>query len=84
MTEMMLRGDPIRIAVIYEPGKRIRPVWFELNRKMHKVVETTYHWRDKIGETHYLHYTVTDGGMLYELIFNPLDQIWTLNSQQTE
>jgi len=27
----MLRGDPIRIAVIYEPGKRIRPVWFELN-----------------------------------------------------
>ena len=84
MTEMMSRGDPIRIAVIYEPGKRIRPVWFELNRKQHKVVETTYHWQDKIGEARYLHYTVTDGEVLYELIFNPLDQSWTINSQQTE
>jgi hypothetical protein len=84
MTEMMSKGNPIRIAVIYEPGKRIRPVWFELNHKQHKVVETTYHWRDKIGEAHYLHYTVTDGEMLYELIFNPHDQTWTINAQQTE
>ena len=81
---MMLRGDPVRIAVIYEPGKRIRPVWFELNRKQHRIVETTYHWRDKIGEVPYLHYAVTDGEVLYELIFNPLEQIWTLNAQQTE
>jgi len=42
------------------------------------------HWRDKIGETHFLHYTVTDGDALYELVFSPLDQIWTLNAQQTE
>ena len=84
MTEMMSKGDPIRIAVIYEPGKRIRPVWFELNRKQHKVVETTYHWRDKIGEANYLHYTVTDGEVLYELIFNPHDQTWTISAQQTE
>jgi len=33
MTEMATRGVPIRIAVIYEPGKHIRPVWFELNRR---------------------------------------------------
>ncbi|MFH0996409.1 MAG: hypothetical protein V1844_13090 [Pseudomonadota bacterium] len=84
MTEMVPRGIPIRIAVIYEPGKRIRPVWFELNRRQYRVVETTYHWRDKIGETDYLHYTVTDGDVLYELIFNPHDQTWTLNAQQTE
>jgi hypothetical protein len=84
MAEKMSKSDPIRIAVIYEPRKRFPPVWFELNRKEHKVVKTTYHWRDKIGEAYYLHYTVTDGDMLYELIFNPHDQTWTLNSQQTE
>jgi hypothetical protein len=78
---MVTRGVPIRIAVIYEPGKRIRPVWFELNRRQYRVVETTYHWRNKIGETHFLHYTVTDGEGLYELIFSPLDQTWTLNVQ---
>jgi len=48
---------------------------FELNRRQYRVVETTYHWRDKIGEAHFLHYTVTDGEALYELVFSPLDQI---------
>ncbi len=47
MTEMTLRGDPIRIVVIFEPGKRVKPVWFELNHKMHKVVDIAYYWRDK-------------------------------------
>jgi len=81
---MVSHGVPVRIAVIYEPGKRIRPVWFELNRRQYRVLETTYHWRNKIGEAHFLHYTVTDGEGLYELVFNPLDQTWTINIQQTE
>lgn len=77
-------GNPIRIAVIFEPGKPVRPVWFELNRKQHRIIETTYHWQDRIGETRYLHYMVTDGEGLYELIFNPHDQVWAINIQQTE
>jgi hypothetical protein len=84
MTEMVIRGVPIRIDVIYEPGKSIRPVWFELNRRQYRVVENTYHWRDRISETHFLHYLVTDGEALYELVFRPMDQLWTLNAQQTE
>jgi hypothetical protein len=81
---MVTRGAPIRIAVIYEPGKRIRPVWFELNHRQYRVVDTTYHWRDKIGDTHFPHYAVTDGEGLYELVFSPHDQLWTMNTQQTE
>jgi hypothetical protein len=80
----MFRGIPVRIAVIYEPGKCIRPVWFELNRKQYRIAEVTYQWRDRIGETQYLHYAVTDGETLYELVFSPLDQSWTLDAQQTE
>ena len=81
---MVSKGVPVRIAVIYEQGKRIRPVWFELNRRQYRVLETTYHWRDKIGETPFFHYTVTDGEGLYELVFSPLDQSWTIHIQQTE
>ncbi len=81
---MFPRGVPVRIAVIYEPGKRIKPVWFELNRRQYRIVETTYQWKDKVGETSFLHYAVSDGQSLYELIFNPLDQTWTLNTQHTE
>ena len=72
-------GAPVRIAVVFEPGKKARPVWFELNRKQHKVTETTYHWKDAIGSTQLLHYAVTDGEALYELVFNPIDQSWLLN-----
>ena len=80
----MIKGKPLRIAVIYEPGKSIKPVWFELNHKKHEVREITYHWRDKVGTTVLLHYAVTDGSNLYELVFNPSDQSWSLYSQQSE
>lgn len=77
-------GIPVRIAVVFEPGKKARPVMFEHNRRQHRIKETTYHWRDKVGETTLLHYAVTDGEALYELVFNPLDQSWTIQGHVTE
>ena len=80
----MMQGIPIRVAVIFEPGKKAMPVWFQLNRRQHKVLETTYFWKDKVGETPLFHYAVTYGEALYKLIFSPVDQSWTLYRQQTE
>jgi hypothetical protein len=48
-------GTPVRISVVFEPSKKARPVWFELNRQQHKVTETTYHWKDSIGSPQLLH-----------------------------
>lgn len=79
-----MNGKPVRIAVVFEPGKKARPVWFELNRQQHKVTETTYHWKDNIGSLPLLHYAVTDGEALYELVFNPVDQTWTIQNHSTE
>ena len=70
--------------MVFEPGKKARPVWFELNRQQHKVAATTYHWKDAVGTTPLLHYAVSDGEGLYELVFNPLDQSWTIQSHPTE
>jgi len=70
------------VAVIFAPGKRIRPVWFERHRRQHKVVEITYSWRAQTGDTHSLHFTVSDGEALFELIYNPGDGSWTLQDQQ--
>ena len=79
-----MSGAPVRIAVVFEPGKKARPVWFELNRQQHKVTETTYHWKDSIGNTQLLHYAVTDGEALYELVFNLSGQSWTIQNHHTE
>jgi hypothetical protein len=80
----MMHGQPVRIAVLFEPGKKAAPVWFELNRRQHRVEQSTYHWQDRVGDRHLLHYAVSDGEALYELVFDPADQSWTLQSQQTD
>jgi hypothetical protein len=80
----MMSGIPVRIGVVFEPNKRAKPVWFELNRQKFVVKETTYHWRDRVGDTLLLHYAVTTDGALYELIFNCTDQSWSLYKQDTE
>ena len=80
----MTSGRPVRIAVLFEPGKKARPVWFELDHRQHRIQQWTYHWQDRVGERQRLHYAVTDGEGLYELVFDPADQSWTLHSQRTE
>lgn len=79
-----MNAQPVRIAVVYEPGKKPKPVWFELNRRQHKVTETTYFWKDRIGDTTRLHFAVSDGEALYELIFDPSEQSWTVESHRIE
>jgi hypothetical protein len=81
---MVLRGQKIRLAAIFEPEKPIRPVWFELNRRQHKVLQTTYRWQDQVGDTPLLHFTVSDGAALFELIYNLKEQSWTLHAQAAE
>ena len=75
---------PIRVAVIFSPGGKVIPKWFELNRRKHEVKETAYFWQDRIGEVPLMHYAVSDGEALYELIYNTLDQTWSLNGLQAE
>jgi hypothetical protein len=78
----MARKESVRVAVIFEPGKPLRLVWFERNRQQHKVVETTYTWQDHHGDKLQRHYAVTDGEALYELVYIPVDGTWTLREQQ--
>jgi hypothetical protein len=70
--------ENIRVGVIHGPGGRIRPVWFDLNRRQHRVKQVTNSWREKRGETSLLHFHVTDEGALYELVYNLTEGSWTL------
>ena len=79
-----MSGTGVRIAVLFEPGKKAKPVWFELNRRQHRITETTYQWQDRVGERQLLHYAVSDGEALYELVFDPADLSWTIQGQRSE
>lgn len=71
--------EPVRVAVIFTPGKKIRPVWFDWKRKKHTVLETTYSWLEKSGDTLLLHFAVADGEALYELVYDTREQSWSLH-----
>lgn len=71
-------SSDIRVAVIFGPAGRVRPVWFELNRRRHDVRTITNSWRQQCGEKIQLHFHVTDDGALFELIFNADTATWQL------
>lgn len=70
--------ESIRVAVVFGPGRVVRPVWFEWKRRKHTISQTTYTWTDKVGEATRLHFSVSDGEALFELIYNTRDQCWSL------
>ena len=75
---MQTLSADIRVAVIFGPDGRIRPVWFELQRRRHDVRTITNSWQERRGETLLRHFHVTDDGALFELIFNPGNATWQL------
>ena len=70
--------EPIRVAVVFGPGSSIKPVWFDWKRQKHTILETTYSWEGKRGDTRLLHFSVRDEGGLYELTYDTTQQTWAL------
>lgn len=71
-------NEPIRVAVVFGPGRSIKPIWFDWQNRKHAILETTYTWTDLKGSARRLHFSVRDEWGLYELTYNTADQTWSL------
>lgn len=71
--------EPIRVAVVFGPGRTIKPVWFDWKNRKHAILETTYYWTDVKGCAKRLHFSVRDEGGLYELTYDTHEQTWELS-----
>lgn len=76
--------EPIRVAAVFGPGSRIRPVWFDWRRRKYEVDEVTYRWHERDGAATAIHFTVTAGGALFELVFYSGRQSWTLATLEAD
>ena len=74
--------EPIRVAVVFGPGRSIRPVWFDRKNRRHAILETTYTWSDQKGSARRLHFAVRDEGGLYELTYDTHEQTWELSGTE--
>ncbi len=72
--------EHIRVAAIHGPGNRLSPVWFDWKKRKHEVKEITYQWRHRAGDDLLLHFSVSDGTALYELVYNATEQVWLLEA----
>lgn len=68
----------LRVAVVHGPQGQLRPVWFDLNHRQHRIVEITNSWRERRGQTHFRFFHVSDGGALYELTYCTSSGQWSL------
>jgi hypothetical protein len=75
---MRFREQNIRVATVFEPGGKIRPVWFAWKREKHTILETTYAWEGRRGAARLLHFAVRDPGGMYELTYDTSDLTWCL------
>ena len=82
MSDAVVCGEKVRVAAIFEPGRRVRPVWFERNRRQHRIVEITYSWTVREGTVPLSCFAVSDGEALFELIYNPSEAGWMLAARQ--
>ena len=74
--------EPIRIAAVFAPGRRIKPVWFDWHNRKHTILETCYSWRERSGETLLLHFSVRTEEALYELVYNTGNHTWTIDGME--
>lgn len=75
-------GQPIRLAAVFTPEQRIKPVWFDWRNRQYRIREVCYSWQEKTGDTLLLHFSVHDGEALYELVFNAKEQVWILAGRE--
>ncbi len=82
----MLRNvrEPIRVAVIFGSQNGVQPVWFDWGSRKYEVRKITYSWRERIGDVTLLHFAVSDGANLFEIVYDVAGQGWHLAAVDDE
>ena len=73
-------GEAINVLAAFGTPYRIKPVRFKWSGRSIEVKEITYTWKSKEGQKDIYHFSITDGGTLFELTFDASSLLWKLES----
>ncbi len=73
-------GEPVTVIASFGTPYRIKPLRFQWSGKSFDVQEITYSWKTKEGHNSLYHFSVTNGGALYELIFDATSLLWRIEN----
>lgn len=69
-------NDRIQVIAVFDNG--IRPAKFKWRGRTYPVREITYTWGSREGAVNLVHFSVTDGETLFELVYNASTMQWSL------
>ena len=73
-------GDDITVLAVFGMPFHIKPLSFTWSGRTIEIREVTYTWKTKEGQKDLHHFSVTDGNTLYELTFDAVSLLWTIES----
>lgn len=73
-------GETISVIASFGLPYKIKPLRFKWSGRLLEVKEITYTWKTREGKNNIYHFSVSDGGILYELSFNTDTLLWRLES----
>ncbi len=76
----MYVGETISVVASFGQSYRIKPVRFNWSGRLFEIKEITYAWETREGKKNIYHFSVTDGGSLYELTFDTDSLLWKLEN----
>ena len=73
-------GDDITVLAVFGMPFHIKPLSFTWSGRTIEIREVTYTWKTKECQKDLHHFSVTDGNTLYELTFDAVSLLWTIES----
>jgi hypothetical protein len=70
-------NEPIKVGAVFSRGE-LRPVWFAWKGRQVRIKETAFVWKTWQGSAAILHFSVTDGQGLYEIVYNKETMGWRM------
>ena len=71
--------EKVKVAVVFEPDRKIRPVWFEvLGRERVQVGEICGIWYHTQGSARIINFDLWDGRERCQLVYNTQELTWSI------
>jgi len=81
MSMLVEIDDPIVVGAVFSRGG-LKPVWFTWNGREIRIREIAFTWKTRAGSAPLLHFSVTDGQGLYEIVYNAEKLNWRINGAE--
>ena len=73
--------EPIVVGAVFSHGG-VKPAWFAWNGREIRIREIAFTWKTREGSASILHFSVTGGQGLYEIIYNTQTFGWRISSME--